>query len=1792
MAPAEPSRTSLRHRLQRVTHDAGMLVVLSVVIACTLSADLAAAERTNKGRPDGAVDAAMRVRAQDGIGRWTIRGRAAPRDTVGLHELPGRPLLVRSGQKKSQVLERAGAAQGGRALRRDGGVRRGKAKAVVRQYLVRVENPVPAGLADYLRELSGGRFFRYLPHDTFVMALAESAIQKARQRQGVVDVFEFPASMKMEPDLLTHISAVGASHAPPTGQPQRTLKRTSEDAPFVVQVMLAYGGSSWASEAKALVTGWRAAIAAKGLAAEIVLASEHKVVVSVDGVHMLKKVTDWLVRQPLVHWVQERREITLRNKHGSKAVQSWNASTHEIWDRGIDGSGQIVGVADTGIDYDNCFFRDSTMPTPAMCTGSNPPATFINHNHRKIVTYRSFSGSDDLDYYGGHGTHVAGSVAGSAQSSVSAEQNFASQYDGSAPGAKLAFDDIGDSQGWLTGIPDDLNSDLFPHPYAAGARIHSNSWGSTAGYYDMMSMEIDEFTHSHDDFLVLVAAGNDGPDSFSVGAPATAKNILSVGATENAGGMGSTSYEMNVAYSNGANALQCGITPASFGPDVTAMAEITSELRLAFPLDGCTDITSDVSGKIALVQRGTCNFDVKVLNAQNKGAIAVVVYNNVVGPDVSMGAANYGGLITIPAVFISLSDGSALKADQDSGNNLIAKIPILNHGDPALTHHQIASFSSRGPTDELRLKPDVLCPGVQIHSAHSDGLTTSNNCGTEINSQAGAVATMSGTSMATPLCAGAAALVRQYFQDGFSAHGERDAMHAINASAALVKAVMIHSAQPVKVSGSAYEDSYPSPNSGYGHVDLSSALFFADSPYKTLYKSREKIELQGQQMLYCFTVDAGHEFRVSMVWTDPPGTPTSWKPLINDLDLVVYGPNNTFMSGNSLRQTDETHGTYVVRDSVNNAEQVRVAAPIAGMYAVRVLGTDLPATGNDGQTFSLVVSAKGLEQISAASCSELRCPNNCSGNGVCLSTNICSCDLLFGGLDCSKAHKELFPVADPRQTTLLSVTWLGMSYYFFTIPENESFNITFSPDSSQGSFDADFLIARGRLPSFDDNDAVIADQYSAGTFRSVGNGAGTWIVGLSAYQGNARVNAVLQSSFTSEDDGDVDGGGGGGSSGGGGEGGGNCTSPCQCGRFTTTQGAFSDGSGGDYSNNANCWWILAPATSDLVNLTLVFTYLDVEESYDFVEFWECHDPWCESKSFLQQVSGYRPAGYRVESSSGFMLVTFTSDESVTEAGFQASWMINQAPPPGSSPPASTPSPTPEAYNCSTGPCNCAYHTALHGVFSDGSGNGTMYRDETSCRWVIDAATWTTDKKVVELNFPTFSTELGYDFVTINECQSLTWRDSSGQGLAVPICLQPMTIAQLSGDDFLLEDEIQSRPLHNARFSSLSGIMEVKFESDYMITDLGFVASWKPGDFGSRVCTSPCQCGLVSGVEGMLEDGSKTERYQNDASCEWTIAPSGATWITLLVEDFRLEQGYDYVLVYECDLASNSWSQPCSDPASRHLLDRMTGSVAKDTKIMAKTGAIFVQFVSDESITETGFKVRWTSDGEDGGNACAIGEWPSRPTDAWALCALPGDWQRLKPDGYSHNLEVGGLGLKADDHFHTWVCHYSHHCARRRLNQTLTFAPGLNAATTAKECFEGCKAAGYECGLDVDLLDQYGGCCKEFSCLQTCMMRVAGVSNDTCAHEVNKAASTVIDASNCEVSIQGRRYNLCGDLDSGSCVTAPTVASGLYGCALGAKPMKGQIDPFCWVYNERCDQFEPYGHGSVTGLISSSAAVQP
>jgi len=295
------------------------------------------------------------------------------------------------------------------------------------------------------------------------------------------------------------------------------------------------------------------------------------------------------------------------------------------------------------------------------------------------------------------------------------------QYNGAAPGAKIAFDDVGAGLS-LSGIPWDLG-DLFPHSYAAGARLHSDSWGSRDRYYDIMSMEIDQFTHDHDDYLVLVAAGNDGPMSFTVGAPATAKNILAVGASQDGTVV---DVRIRISFQSGEPDMALIVWPADFGGSLSTMVPITERLAVAAPLDACSTVGSEVMGKIALIQRGSCTFDVKVLNAQNAGALAAIVFNNENGPGFVMGKGLVYRQVTIPAGMIDLQAGSALQAAMEAD---VLEITVPIPGGTKGSAHTTADFSSRGPTTELRLKPDVLCPGVNIHSAHGDNDIGSNNCG-------------------------------------------------------------------------------------------------------------------------------------------------------------------------------------------------------------------------------------------------------------------------------------------------------------------------------------------------------------------------------------------------------------------------------------------------------------------------------------------------------------------------------------------------------------------------------------------------------------------------------------------------------------------------------------------------------------------------------------------------------------------------------------------------------------------------------------------------------------------------------------------------------------------------------------------------------------------------------------------------------------------------------------------------------------------------------------------------------
>lgn len=194
----------------------------------------------------------------------------------------------------------------------------------------------------------------------------------------------------------------------------------------------------------------------------------------------------------------------------------------------LTGEGQIIGVVDTGIDMESCYFRDDDEDT-VYVSASAASSTTPNYNHRKVIQYINYA--DGLDDADAHGTHVSGSVAGKSVSTG----DGSSDQDGMAADAKISFFDVGVKDQDSLEIPSNLNDDLFAILYESGARILTNSWGTTSNSYNVLSFTADEFMRDYPEALVLTSAGNSGDDGANtVGSPANYKNGLSVGAGLNA----------------------------------------------------------------------------------------------------------------------------------------------------------------------------------------------------------------------------------------------------------------------------------------------------------------------------------------------------------------------------------------------------------------------------------------------------------------------------------------------------------------------------------------------------------------------------------------------------------------------------------------------------------------------------------------------------------------------------------------------------------------------------------------------------------------------------------------------------------------------------------------------------------------------------------------------------------------------------------------------------------------------------------------------------------------------------------------------------------------------------------------------------------------------------------------------------------------------------------------------------------------------------------------------------------
>jgi hypothetical protein len=287
--------------------------------------------------------------------------------------------------------------------------------------------------------------------------------------------------------------------------------------------------------------------------------------------------------------------------------------------------------------------------------------------------------------------------------------------------------------------------EALEHAVNDGADVINNSWGGGAGGDPANSPYKTMFEAAEAAGIVVVtAAGNDGNGAKTIGCPACIESGITV-ANSTTGRFFANSFN-----AGGDDLL------AIPGSDTVIEMDVTAPIIAATNIDaenfaGCAPFAADsFKDGIALISRGACNFSLKAKNAQDAGAKAVVVYNSVASAPITMSMPG----VTFPSVMISKADGLAIidslgeTATEGTISSEIQRIVSKNLADT------INSSSSRGPNgNENILKPDLAAPGTNILSAYSP-----DDGGKDFNA-------ITGTSMASPHVAGAAALMTQLHPD-------------------------------------------------------------------------------------------------------------------------------------------------------------------------------------------------------------------------------------------------------------------------------------------------------------------------------------------------------------------------------------------------------------------------------------------------------------------------------------------------------------------------------------------------------------------------------------------------------------------------------------------------------------------------------------------------------------------------------------------------------------------------------------------------------------------------------------------------------------------------------------------------------------------------------------------------------------------------------------------------------------------------------------------------------------------
>lgn len=397
---------------------------------------------------------------------------------------------------------------------------------------------------------------------------------------------------------------------------------------------------------------------------------------------------------------------------------------------GLSGEGVLVGVIDSGVDYNNPDLGGSgtnderaDFPSDRVVGGYD----FVGDNYDADGGGEAAIPKPDAfpDDCGGHGTHVAGIIGADGE------------VRGVAPEVDIASYRIFGCEGTSSS---DVILAAMDRAAADGVDVINMSLGVPLyPWADYPTAQLADQLVA-DGVTLVVSAGNEGAaGTFSGGSPAAAKDVITVGSVD------STHRRTEYLTDSSGTRIAMGLATPAPAPEAGTRLDLIAAGEPGTDAAAVCDpaaVTPGSADQALLIERGTCSFHQKALAAQEAGYGAAVLYNNspgTVSPSVAGDPA-----ITIPVVMLSQADGRALAADALSGGESI----VFGEGTIVVdneTGGMMSDFSSYGLTADLRLKPDVSAPGGSIWST--------------LPLESGGHGSMSGTSMAAPHVAGMSALL-------------------------------------------------------------------------------------------------------------------------------------------------------------------------------------------------------------------------------------------------------------------------------------------------------------------------------------------------------------------------------------------------------------------------------------------------------------------------------------------------------------------------------------------------------------------------------------------------------------------------------------------------------------------------------------------------------------------------------------------------------------------------------------------------------------------------------------------------------------------------------------------------------------------------------------------------------------------------------------------------------------------------------------------------------------------------